>query len=86
MNRDEKLLQGFLDRNLPSLPQDFDEGIGIAFERLSFNRILWKTIANDVDNVLEAPADGLMGGSGASGVLFARQRNRGKPQPKTPGL
>ncbi|MFH1825343.1 MAG: class I SAM-dependent methyltransferase [Candidatus Firestonebacteria bacterium] len=71
---DRELLLNFIDRNLPDMTKDFDEGLGIASERIFLNRIIRKVFDNDQKpkTVLEAPVDGLMGIPGMNSVVFAR--------------
>jgi len=70
---DRKLLLGFIERNLPDMAKDFDEGLGIASERYFFNKIIEKNFKSNVPaTVLECPVDGLMGIPGMNSVVFAR--------------
>jgi SAM-dependent methyltransferase len=74
MRRDWQLLQTFLERNLPSAASTFDEGLGIAYERVSAAAAVEAALpANGTQTVLEAPADGLMGIPGMNSVHFARR-------------
>ncbi len=45
---DRKLLLGFIERNLPDMAKDFDEGLGIASERYFFNKIIEKNFKSNV--------------------------------------
>jgi SAM-dependent methyltransferase len=77
-SRDTALLVDFIERNLPDMPDNFDEGLGIACERYSVNRALLRFFedhAKDytIKRVLEAPVDGLMGIPGMNSVVFARE-------------
>lgn len=70
---DKRLLLSFIERNLPSMAKDFDEGIGIGSERYFVEKIIQKILKRDkIKSVLEAPADGLMGIPGMNSVYFAR--------------
>lgn len=78
LSADAATLLAFIDRNLPDMPSNFDEGLGIASERYSVNKALLKFIrgnagARPVRRVLEAPADGLMGVPGMNSVVLARE-------------
>jgi ubiquinone/menaquinone biosynthesis C-methylase UbiE len=71
-----KLAQ-FIEANLPDMPTDFDEGLGIASERFAVNKMLLKFLDEHAQGarpsrVLEAPVDGLMGIPGMNSVVFAR--------------
>ncbi len=73
MLRDWKLLTDFLGKNLPSAARTFDEGLGIAYERVSAVAALSRALPlNGTRTVLEAPADGLMGVPGMNSVYFSR--------------
>lgn len=77
-SRDTELLRAFIERNLPDMPNNFDEGLGIASERYAINNVLLKFLAahavrHPITRVLEAPADGLMGVPGMNSVVFARE-------------
>jgi SAM-dependent methyltransferase len=70
---DKELLLKFIEGNLPNIPDDFDEGLGIAAERYFVNKIIYKYFKNSkIETVLEAPVDGLMGIPGVNSVPFAR--------------
>jgi ubiquinone/menaquinone biosynthesis C-methylase UbiE len=74
MDEDGRLLIRFLEKNLPAMATTFDEGLGIASERYSVNKVIKKIIENDkIEKVLEAPVDGLMGIPGMNSVIFARK-------------
>jgi SAM-dependent methyltransferase len=74
MRDDWRLLQAFLERNLPSAASTFDEGLGIAYERVSALLALEAAVPMDeTRTVLEAPVDGLMGVPGMNSVYFARR-------------
>ena len=77
-NGDTAQLVDFLERNLPDMPANFDEGLGIASERYSVNKALLKFVQKHSANkpikrVLEAPVDGLMGVPGMNSVVLARE-------------
>lgn len=73
IKEDRRLLLGFIQRNLPSMAKDFDEGIGIASERFFYEKIIQRILSRSkIKTVLEAPADGLMGVPGMNSVFFAR--------------
>jgi ubiquinone/menaquinone biosynthesis C-methylase UbiE len=70
-------LAQFIEANLPDMPKDFDEGLGIASERFAVNKMLLRFLREQgdgvrMDSALEAPVDGLMGIPGMNSVVFAR--------------
>jgi hypothetical protein len=78
MSRDTAMLVQFIERNLPDMPSNFDEGLGIASERYAVNKVLLQFIAEHangrpIKRVLEAPVDGLMGVPGMNSVVLARE-------------
>ena len=70
---DNKLLLDFIERNLPNVPDNFDEGLGIASERFFYNKVITRYFKDNwPKTVLEAPSDGLMGAVGMNSAIFAR--------------
>ena len=69
---DIKLLLHFIEKNLPDMAKDFDEGIGIASERYFVSKVIDYLMKNKIRTVLEAPSDGLMGIPGMNSVFFAQ--------------
>lgn len=77
-SRDTALLTDFIERNLPQMPDSFDEGLGIASERYSVNKTLLGFLRDhakgkSIKQLLEAPADGLMGIPGMNSVMMASE-------------
>jgi ubiquinone/menaquinone biosynthesis C-methylase UbiE len=81
MTTDAARLAQFIEANLPDMPTDFDEGLGIASERFAVNQMLLRFFdqrngrggRSEIRRVLEAPVDGLMGVPGMNSVVFARE-------------